>query len=69
MIITATPTIDIKLVSGTTLIFVPSTKESLDWLKYTGLLEMSFGSELEAFDALFYWVNYVRKEFNIGFIP
>ena len=69
MTISATTTIDLKLIRGNVLIFVPKSPESLDWLKYAGLLEMSFDNETIAFDALFYWVRYIRNEFNIGFIP
>jgi hypothetical protein len=69
MIITATNSINLKLIRGNILIFVPKDKEALAWLEYVGLLEIAFDDESIALDALMYWVSYIRKEFNIGFIP
>ena len=66
MIIAVTPTISIKLVSGTTLIFVPNTKEGLDFLTGYGLFEMVLENEAIALDALFYWVAYIRNELGVG---
>ena len=66
MIISTTNSIDLKLVRGTVLLFIPKTKEALDFLKYYGLLEMSFENEAIALDALFYWVAYIRNELGVG---